>query len=355
MDSRNAPPPIRLRKDWKNMLETSSSISLGFVGDVCLADNYTPVETLVEIGSTDVADGVDKRFIDLMHSMNLMWANNEFCYSDRGERLPDKLFVFRAKTSNVRYMRDLGVDIVGLANNHVFDYGEQAFIDTLETLERAGISYVGAGRNIAAAQAPVYMQANGLTIAYVAASRAEKVMMTPEATNDTPGILLCYDNSRFLASIREAAAHADYVIALPHWGIECSTDLEDVQVQGAHAYIDAGADAVFGTHTHYLQGIEFYRGKPIVYSLGNFWFDGYKGLTVVAEMQLPATTKLSGHVGTDAGDVRLVLHPGWQQMAFTKWIDEPSVRADAFRYIESISVNVNIDDRGIVRGRDSLS
>ena len=319
MGSRNTLTPIRLRKDWKNMLETSSSISLGFVGDVCLADNYTPVESLVEIGSTDVADGVDKRFIDLMHSMSRMWANNEFCYSDRGERLPDKLFVFRAKTSNVRYMRDLGVDIVGLANNHVFDYGEQAFTDTLETLERAGISYVGAGRNIAAAQAPVYMQANGLTIAYVAASRAEKVMMTPEATNDTPGILLCYDNSRFLASIREAAAHADYVIALPHWGIE------------------------------------FYRGKPIVYSLGNFWFDGYKGLTVVAELQLPATSKLSGHVGTDAGDVRLVLHPGWQQMAFTKWIDEPSVRADAFRYIESISVNVNIDDRGVVRGRDSLS
>ncbi len=331
-------------------MRETSSISLGFVGDVCLADNYTPVESLAEIGSTDVADGVDKRFIDLMHGMDLMWANNEFCYSDRGESLPEKLFTFRAKTTNVKYMCDLGVDIVGLANNHVFDYGEQAFIDTLETLEGSGIRYVGAGRDIVAAQAPVFLQARELVIAYVAASRAERIQMTPEATHATPGILLCYDNSRFVASIREAAAHADFVIALPHWGIEGSTDLEDVQVEGAHAYIDAGADAVFGTHAHCLQGIEYYRGKPIVYSLGNFWFDGFKRLTVVAELQLPAIAGRSGHGGIDAGDVRLVLHPGWQQMAFTRWIDEPDVRAGAFRYIESISVNVSIDEQGIVHG-----
>ena len=344
------------------MSETADFIRLGFVGDVCLADNYTPVIALDEIGSTDVTDGVDARFVNLMHDMDLMWANNEFCYSDRGERMPDKQFAFRAKTANVRYLADLGVNVAGLANNHVFDYGEQAFLDTLETLEGAGIPYVGAGRNLAAAQAPVYLQAGGLTVAYVAASRAEKIRMTPEATDTTPGILLCYDNSRFIASIREAAAHADYVVALPHWGTERATDLQDKQTHGARAYIDAGADAVIGTHAHCLQGIEFYEGKPILYNLGNFWFDGFKGLTALAELQLPLAAGGSGRAsrngqderdeqgvrGVDPSEVRLVLHPGWQQMAITSWIDDPADRANAFRYIERISVNATIDEAGFV-------
>ena len=320
------------------------SISLGFAGDVCLADNYTPIETLAEIGSTDVSDGVDARFIDLMHGIDLMWVNCESCFSDRGEPLPGKLYKFRAKTANVRYFADLGVDIVGLANNHVFDYGEQSFVDTLEALESAGIPYVGAGRNIAAAQAPVYLRANGLTVAYVAASRAEKFQFTPEATDTAPGILLCYDNDRFIASIREAASHADFVIALPHWGIERSAEPEEDQIESAHAYIDAGADAVMGAHTHCLQGIEFYRGRPIIYSLGNFWFDGYKGLTVVAELQLTTASEDDGR-----RNARLVLHPGWQSMAFTAWIDAPDDRASALRCIESISINAVIDEAGNVR------
>ena len=72
------------------MWEKANCIRLGFVGDVCLADNYTPVISLAEIGSEDVTDSVDARFVDLMHDMDLMWANNEFCYSDRGERMPNK-------------------------------------------------------------------------------------------------------------------------------------------------------------------------------------------------------------------------------------------------------------------------
>ena len=320
-----------------------SSISLGFVGDVCLADNYTPLESLAEIGSTDIADGVDQRFINLMRGIDLMWASCESCLSDRYEPLPGKLYKFRGKKTNVCYLADLGVDIVGLANNHVFDYGEQAFVDTLETLEDAGIPYVGAGRDIVAAQAPVYLRVGGLTIAYVAASRAEKVRFTPEATDTTPGILLCYDGSRFIASIREAAAHADYVIALPHWGIERSSEPEEGQIESAHAYIDAGANAVIGTHTHCFQGIEFYRGKLIIYSLGNFWFDGYKGLTAVAELQLKP-----GSTGK-CDDMRLVLHPEWQSMAFTAWIDSPEDRESAFHRIEDLSINAVIDEIGVVR------
>ncbi|MBQ9043266.1 MAG: CapA family protein, partial [Eggerthellaceae bacterium] len=165
------------------------SISLGFAGDICFADNYIPMEHLAEIGSTDIADGIDQRFIDIMRGQDLMWINNEFCYSDRGEPLEGKMYTFRGSPSHVTYLDDLGVDIAGLANNHVFDYGEEAFIDTLATLENDNMPYVGAGRNIEAAKAPVYLETGGFTIGYVAASCAEYTIYTPEATDSSPGIL----------------------------------------------------------------------------------------------------------------------------------------------------------------------
>ena len=322
--------------------------SLGFAGDICFADNYVPMEHLAEIGSTNIADGIDQRFIDIMRAMDLMWINNEFCYSDRGEPLPGKTYTFRSIPAHVKYLDDLGVDIAGLANNHVFDYGEESFMDTLSTLEGDGMPYVGAGRNLDAAKAPVYLEANGFTIAYVAASCAEYDIFTPEATETSPGILWCYDNARFLDSIREAAAHADYVIALPHWGVEHSTELESSQINGAHDYIDAGADAVIGAHTHIMQGMEYYKGKPIIYSLGNFWFDDYDIDTLVAELKFTGDADANGRKSLDNANIQLVVHVGTQSGVFTKLADNPEWRNNIHRHIEDISINVTVDDAGVV-------
>ena len=324
------------------------SISLGFAGDICFADNYIPMEHLAEIGSTDIADGIDQRFIDIMRGQDLMWINNEFCYSDRGEPLEGKMYTFRGSPSHVTYLDELGVDIAGLANNHVFDYGEDAFIDTLATLENDNMPYVGAGRNIEAAKAPVYLETGGFTIGYVAASCAEYTIYTPEATDSSPGILWCYDDTLFLQSIREAAAHADFVIALPHWGVEHSTELEAAQIESAHAYLDAGADAVIGAHTHILQGIEYYDGKPIVYSLGNFWFDDYDIDTMVAELRLTGDADGNGFKSLDDARIDLILHPGTQSNVFTAYADTPEWRRSIFDHIEDISVNATVDDKGIV-------
>lgn len=320
------------------------AFSLGFAGDICFADNYIPMQHLASIGSEDISSGIDQRFIDLMQGMDLMWVNNEFCYSARGEALEGKMWTFRSKPENVKYLFDLGVDIAGLANNHVYDYGKDAFNDTLATLEDANMPYVGAGRNIDAAQAPIYLSTNGFTIAYVAASRAEYERFTPEATATDGGILLCYDDARFIESIRTAAQHADYVVALPHWGVEHSTELEDGQIASAHAYIDAGADAVVGAHPHILQGMEYYKGKPILYSLGNFWFDDYDIDTLVAELRIEGEGQ-----ALDGADVRLVLHPGTQSEVFTAWADTDEWRGRIFEHIEDISINIEVDDDGTVR------
>ena len=140
---------------------------------------------------------------------------------------------------------------------------------------------------------------------------------------------------------------ADFVIALPHWGTEHSTILEPGQPESAHAYIDAGADAVIGAHPHILQGIEFYNGKPILYSLGNFWFDGYDIDTLVAELRLVGNAG-EGPRSLDDARLEVVLHPGTQSEMFTAVADTPEWRDRIFRHIEAISSGIAIDDAGVV-------
>ncbi len=326
--------------------------SLGFAGDICLADNYIPMQHLKALGSEDISDGIDPRYIEIMQDMDLMWINNEFVYSLRGAPLSDKAWTFCGDPANVSYLKDLGVDIVGLANNHTFDFGEESFLDTLSTLEKAEIPYVGAGRTMKQAGAPVYLETNGFRIAYVAASRAEYTIYTPEATDTKPGILWCYDNTRFLESIRTAAANADYVIALPHWGVEHSTVLEDVQIEGAHAYIDAGADAVIGAHPHILQGIEYYKGKPILYSLGNFWFDDYDIDTLVARLRIKGRKADPDDTSLEDADVELKLYPGTQTGVYTGLADTPEWKSRILQDLENISINITIDEDGVVHERE---
>ena len=343
--------PVPLTAEPASSEERHYDFTLGFAGDINFADDYIPMQFLAAIGSENIADGVDPAYIEIMNRMDLMWINNEFTYSTRGEPLPGKAFTFRSDPAHVSYLHDLGVDIVGLANNHSFDYGEESFLDTLATLEEAQIPYVGAGRTIQEAAAPVYLETSGFTIAYVAASCAEDYVYTPEATDTTPGILLCKDMTRFLDSIRTAAENADYVIALPHWGTEHTTWLQDIQRDGARACIDAGADVVIGAHPHVLQGIEYYNGKPILYSLGNFWFDSYDIDTVVAALHFTGTTSTKDY-SLDAADIELIVYPGTQTgiqtwLAYTEdWKDR------ILRYLETISYDIQIDEEGIVHPAD---
>lgn len=289
------------------------SLTLAFAGDINFDDSWCVMAYLHSLGD-DLSKVIDPAYLEEMRSADLLWINNEFCYSNRGTPMDGKAYTFRSDPANVRYLTEMGVDLAGLANNHIFDYGEDAFLDTLQTLQDAGIPYVGAGRDLAEASAPVFQDVDGVTIAYVAASRAEKNIMTPEAGENSPGILRCYDMTRFLNSIKKAAEQADFVIALPHWGTEYSTDLEQAQIEGARACIDAGADAVIGAHTHCLQGVTSYHGKPVAYSLGNFWFNERTLDTMLFELRLRGikTTAADGSVFVAISDVEPVILPGTQ-------------------------------------------
>ncbi len=237
-------------------------------------------------------------------------------------------------------LEQLGVDAVTLANNHVYDYGPEALLDTFTVLEGAGVPYFGAGRTLEEAMKPLYLEVEGRTVALVAASRAEKYKMTPQATETEPGILRCYDTELFLQAIREAKANADFCIAFVHWGTEYSYDLEQVQLETGRAYLDAGADAVIGAHSHCLQGMEYYDGKPIVYSLGNYWFNEKTLDTMLLQL----------HFSGDEAQARLEVQviPAVQSGCRTIYAQEEEERRRIFDFLESISVNVEISHEGMV-------
>ena len=249
-------------------------VTITFAGDILFDDNYAVMARVVQSGG-DITYGIDTELIQEMKSADIMMLNNEFPYSDRGEPLEDKQFTFRAKTSTVSYLNDLGVDIVSLANNHAYDYGETAFLDTLTTLEDAGIVYVGAGHNLQEARRPVCYIINNMKIAIVSATQIERLDNpdTRGATDSSAGVFRCWNGDNLLETVREARENNDFVIVYLHWGTENETELDWAQEKQAGEVVEAGADLIIGAHPHCLQQIDIVKGVPVVYSLGNFWFN----------------------------------------------------------------------------------
>lgn len=252
--------------------QSSKEVTLSFVGDVSLADDWYIMPKYDERGKK-VYGILSESVVDIMTSSDIMVANNEFTISNRGSKMPKKYYTFRASPERLSIYEEMGVNLVTLANNHIYDYGETAFYDALDALEEYNIPYIGAGRNIDSAKLPFYYIINGYKIGFVNATRAEKFILTPEAKENSGGVLRCYDPTTFISVIEETKKNSDFVIALVHWGKEDSSELEQVQLETAPKYIDAGADLIVGTHAHTLQGIDFYNNKAIVYNIGDFIFN----------------------------------------------------------------------------------
>ena len=223
----------------------------------------------------NISNGIAPDLIAEMQSADIMMLNNEFPYSDRGTPTPEKQFTFRARPSSVSYLEDLGVDIVSLANNHAYDYGEEAFMDTMQTLRDKGIPYVGAGADEEEASRPVYYIIDNMKIAFVSATQIEKFDNpdTKGATEDSPGVFRCWNDEKLLQIVAEAKQNSDFVIVYVHWGTENQEETDWAQDKQAPELVEAGADLIIGDHPHILQKIDVINGVPVIYSLGNFWFN----------------------------------------------------------------------------------
>lgn len=311
-----------------------------FAGDINLDENWGTTQFL-DTQENGIYDCISGELTEVMQSADIMCLNNEFTYSTGGSPLPGKAYTFRAMPERVEVLHQLGVDAVTLANNHVYDYGKEALLDTFAVLEEAEVPYFGAGRTLEDAMKPLYLEADGKRIALVGASRAEKNKMTPQATETEPGILRCYDTELYRQAIQEGKENADFCIAFVHWGTEYSFDLEQVQLETGKAYLDAGADAVIGAHSHCLQGMEYYDGKPIIYSLGNYWFNEKTLDTMLLQLHFTGTE--------EDGQLEVQVIPAVQAGYRTTYAAEEEERRRIYDFLESISVNVEISDEGIVR------
>lgn len=219
--------------------------SVAFAGDINLDEKWSTTLHL-DCSENGIYDCISPELIEMMQNSDLMCLNNEFTFSTKGSPMRGKAFTFRANPERVNILQTLGVDVVKLANNHIFDYGKEAFFETIKTLDDAGI-----------------------------------------------------------------------------------------------AHMDAGADAVIGAHSHCLQGMEYYNGKPILYSLGNFWFNDKTLDTILVQLHFYGENSKDGHL-----DVEII--PAVQSGCETHIANDYFEKRRILDFLESISVNVAFTDEGFM-------
>lgn len=321
---------------WKECASEDQTV-IDFTGDINFSEGWGTMRYL-DSQPNGIYDCFSQALLSEMQSADIMVVNNEFTYSNRGTPLEGKTYTFRAKPERVSLLDAFGTDIVGLANNHVYDYGEEALLDTLETLEGSGIPYVGAGRNLEEAERIVYFVANGRKIAITAATQIERsTNYTKEATEDSPGVLKTLNPDKYVKVLEQAEKNSDIVIAYVHWGTEHQSWFGTDQEELAEAFAEAGADVIIGGHTHCLQGMTYKEGVPIIYSLGNFWFN-----------QKTLDTGLSQVIIEKDGKIVFRFLPCIQQNYETSLVLNETEKQRILDYMEEISEKVSIDEDGYV-------
>ena len=312
------------------------AVTIGFAGDILFDDNYAVGEAFKKHG--DSVRGVfGKKLLSEMRNVDLMLVNNEFPYSYGGEPLQGKTYTFRARPETTKVLNEMGVDMVSLANNHAYDYGEQALLDSFTALHDAGVIYGGAGKNIDEASHPIYyLTENGMKIAIICATQIERLSNpdTKGATEEAPGVFRCLDASLLLDRIREAREKNAFVVVFIHWGTESTTEIDYLQRDQAIEIADAGANLIIGSHPHILQPIDYVNGVPVVYSLGNYIF--------TSKTQDTCMVKATFH---NDGNVNLQFIPGIQQ-GCTVFAASGEEKRRIMDSMCSMSPGINMDAKG---------
>lgn len=184
-----------------------------------------------------------------------------------------KTFNFKSDSKSLSGIKNAGFDMVNLANNHTLDYRVDGFVDTLRNLSNYQLAYVGGGYNNREAYAAKTVLVKNKKVKFLAFSQIPP--MGWGALNNRPGVADGYNISKIINIIKSERKSADYLIVFFHWGREGQNRPSSAQRLNARHFIDAGTDLVVGSHPHVLQGFEYYKGKPIAYSLGNFLFPSY--------------------------------------------------------------------------------
>jgi len=289
--------PLSLPEEAQAPPSAPRERTLVFVGDVMLARGVGV--KMQEQGDWAYPFG---NLLETLRSADLTFGNLECPVSDQGRDL-HHLYSFRADPRVLAGLKDAGFDVVSQANNHTYDWGPKALLDSLRRLRAEGIRPVGAGQNDLEAHYPVIVDVGGLRVGFLA-----YVEINPkEATAgvDRPGVAWL-EPERVLADIRFARPLVDVLVVCPHWGVEYAPRPKPEHVKLGQRMIDAGADLIVGSHPHVVQPLDEYHGRWIAYSLGNFVFDQkrtetHHGLMLkvtVRDKQIASVTMTPTHINS---------------------------------------------------------
>ncbi|MEH7415231.1 CapA family protein [Neobacillus drentensis] len=253
--------------EQKGKLFHDEPIRLTFAGDAMM--DWSVKETVKQ-------KGADYPFVHIkeeLASSDLSMVNLETSVTTGGIK-QGKQYTFRSEPPALSGLKNAGFQLVSLANNHSLDFGLTGFRDTVASLKHYQLDYVGGGLNKQEAYQAKTYTLKGKTVKILAFSR-----VLPDyswvATDTKPGLANGYDISLIESTIKKEKSTADFLFVFIHWGVETKRNPEPFQREWAKKMIDSGADGIIGSHPHVLQGFEYYKGKPIAYSLGNFLFPNY--------------------------------------------------------------------------------
>jgi len=302
--------------------EDAATVRLIFVGDIMLAHDEE-TGRWIERGKDPF-----EPFAPVLSNADIAVGNLECVIAEKGSPVP-KPFQFRADPRCIPLLKKHFAALT-VANNHSGDFGKDALVEQCERLEKAGLPYFGGGRNQAEAHKPWVVERHGVRIAML--GYCEVFLRCFQAEEHLPGVAWSERDDEVVADIRAAREKykADVVIPFMHWGWE-EEPANERQKTFARKMIDAGADAVVGSHPHVVQGAEIYKGRPIIYSLGNFLFNGFHTAETQTGWALRMTVGRKGVVQWDTIVVALDEH-GIPHPKFD--LPSPSGRADSDEIIE---------------------
>ena len=264
------PPPV------------TEEVTLGFAGDIML-DRGVKDSVMNNFGGD-----YNKLFanLDFFRDYDIMFANLEGPVSNVGID-KQNLYSFRMNPSVITTLAGAGFDALSVANNHINDWGHDAFDDTIRRLTTSNIVPVGSGTNKTDAEKPKIIEHNGLKIGFLGFTDVGPDELA--ATENDSGVLLASD-PRLPDIIKNASTQVDDLVVSFHWGVEYK-QATDRQRELAHLAIDSGARLVIGTHPHVVQETESYKDGYIAYSLGNLIFDQGFSKDTMQGMLLEVTLK----------------------------------------------------------------
>ena len=238
---------------------SATSVVVSAVGDCTLASNFFPggVNWFAKELAAHEGDlaypfsGVH----ELLAADDLTIANLEMAFTRSLASVPGKTYHFAGKPEHAGVLSAGSVEVVNVANNHSDDFGKDGLEDTVRALSEAGVAAVGEARIDKRTVKGIEI----VNLGFMGGLRETR--------------------ERAAARIRELKTQSNVVVVSFHWGTEGTSHVIEAQTALGHAAVDAGADLVLGTHPHVLQGIETYKGRHIVYSLGNFVYGGHPNPT----------------------------------------------------------------------------